>query len=187
MQKPVKTALDVLKIGVILTIAVGIIFLGYNNFKREVYPIYFEEYVREFSEKRDVCAYLIFAIIKNESGFNPNAISRADAFGLMQITEDTFEWIAQIRGGREVLPDIKSPFYNIMYGTAIIASHLEEFYSEKEALAAYHAGRGAVNEWLSSTEFSSDGIRLDVIPFPDTEIYVGRVLEAWRMYKRLYK
>ena len=63
---------------------------------------------------------------------------------------------------------------------------LDEFGDTKTALAAYHAGRGRVNEWLSDPRYSSDGKKLDVIPYNDTDFYAEKVLKVRERYCNIY-
>ena len=63
---------------------------------------------------------------------------------------------------------------------------LEEFENTETAIAAYHAGRGQVNEWLADSEYSSDGETLDYIPFKDTEKYVKKVVRNTDKYEKIY-
>ena len=82
--------------------------------------------------------------------------------------------------------DLFIPEINIRYGTAILRILLDEFGGEKEALAAYHAGRGRVNQWLADPRFSYDGKRLHHIPSAVTNGYVHRVLSTRDTYSDLY-
>lgn len=75
---------------------------------------------------------------------------------------------------------------NIKYGTALLRLHLDEFGNYREMLAAYHAGRGAVNSWLSDPRYSADGKTLDSIPYDDTNDYVNKVLSVKRIYDKLF-
>ena len=99
----------------------------------------------------------MYSIIYNESRFNEYAQSNVGAKGLMQITEDTFNW-AKNRLGSEDHSEYKDVFeyeINIKYGTYILSTLFKEFKTEKEVAAAYHSGRGRVNEWLSDSNSKS--------------------------------
>ena len=136
---------------------------------------------REFGLEED----LVYAVIKCESGFDPEAISRADAHGLMQLTQHTFEWVSSIyppeKGGGDVL-DVEN---NVHCGCALLRILLDEYGTRREALAAYNAGMGNVSNWLADERYSADGRTLHTIPFPETEAYVDRVEETLEMYRRL--
>lgn len=162
--------------------------LGYQVYMRAAYPLKYKELIVGFADQHGFEPSLIFAIIHTESGFDPNAVSRKNAIGLMQITEDTFEW-AQIRTpGNESLPVEKlyEPETNIEYGIKILALLREEFKDTKTLLAAYNAGIGNVRRWLKDSSYSDDGVELKSIPIPETSRYIEKVPAAKRMYEKLY-
>ena len=75
---------------------------------------------------------------------------------------------------------------NIDYGCWLLGYLYEEFGTIEATAAAYHAGRGTVNEWLSDARYSPDGVHLEVIPTPDTAHYVDKIKNALQTYKKLY-
>ena len=81
------------------------------------YRTEYEEYVEKYSEEFSVDPALVYAVIKTESNFNPRAYSEVGAVGLMQIIEDSFDWVAW-RLDREDLTftDMYTPEYSIMFG-----------------------------------------------------------------------
>ena len=75
----------------------------------------------------------------------------------------------------------------IKYGTYMLSLLQEEMGDdERLILAAYHAGMGAVQNWLKDPQYSSDGETLDTIPYSDTNWYVDKVLETKAIYEELY-
>ena len=133
---------------------------------RQLYPRTYREYVEHYSREYQVDRDLVYAVAKVESNFDPNAVSHADARGVMQMTEDAFEWV-QYRMGDESgvsYEDIFDPEVSIQYGTYMLHLLLEETGDEKLAICSYHAGMGNVNSWLSQEEYSKDGKTLDKIP-----------------------
>lgn len=107
----------------------------------------------------------------------------------MQIMPTTFEWLqtyydGEITMGADKLTD---PETNIDYGTKFLKFLLERYESEQAAIAAYNAGFGAVDSWLSDSRYSSDGIHLDTIPYNETSNYVVKVENAREKYKELYQ
>ena len=105
----------------------------------------------------------------------------------MQIMEDTFDWIKFRLGDEETeYYDMYDPETNIRYGCYLLGFLLDEFGQTDVAMAAYHAGRGNVNDWLSDERYSYDGIHLDVIPIADTAHYVNKINKAMDNYVRLY-
>jgi len=171
----------------LLIAAVMLFFAAYRGYYKAAYPLGFAGTVMEHSALHELPPGLVFAVIWTESGFRPNVVSSADARGLMQITEDTFEWV-QLRYGKDgdVYEDLFDPGRNIEYGTALLRLLLDEYGTERNALAAYHAGWGSARSWLASPEYSPDGVNITHIPFLDTNYYVHRVLQTWEIYRRLY-
>ena len=172
----------------LLAAAITAFYMSYMQFYRAAYPLGFKEAVMHNSELHDLPPGLVFAVIRTESGFRPHVESRIGARGLMQITEETFEWI-QWRYGKtgDVYEDLFDPVRNIEYGTALLRLLLDEFDTVPNALSAYHAGWGSATRWLANPDFAPDGENITNIPFLDTRHYVYRVLQTWETYRRLYQ
>lgn len=153
------------------------------------YPLKYTEFVDEQSEIYKVDKALIYAVIRTESSFNPDAVSSIGARGLMQITESTFEW-AQMRLGGDFADDsyddLFDPETNIKYGTFLLSAFIKEFGSIDNALCAYHAGWGNAKSWLKDPEISPDGENITNIPFKDTNWYVNKINEVMDRYESLY-
>ena len=179
--------LEIVLLLALLAAAVWGLRAGYTRYMRSAYPVEYEEYVEAYAAEYGLPPSLLYAVIRTESDFNPEAVSSAGAVGLMQLTEDTFSW-AQYRCGVEELPQEQrfDPETSIHYGSCVLAL-LEEMYGVREtALAAYNAGMGNVNRWLTDEAYSDDGRTLKEIPYPETRQYVEKVLKAQEMYRHLY-
>lgn len=158
---------------------------GYINTK--IYPIQYHEIVTEMAETYGLDPSLVFAIIHTESKFDKNAVSSANAKGLMQITDDTFRWAQKRAGQKEMHPDnLFVPSTNIQYGCYILVLLSEQFSDIRTVLAAYNAGQGKVREWLKDPAYSNDGKALNHIPYKETANYVRRVLTAQKRYQQIY-
>ncbi|MCL2509259.1 MAG: lytic transglycosylase domain-containing protein [Oscillospiraceae bacterium] len=153
---------------------------------KAVYPVRYEDAVLKYSVEYGLDASLVYAVIKTESSFDPNARSNKGALGLMQFMPDTLDWICLRSGENLRFEDLRDGETAIRCGAFMLKLLLDEFGSIETALAAYHAGRGQVNRWLADSGISSDGKTLDRIPFPDTAHYVGKVTRAIRIYEKLY-
>ncbi len=123
---------------------------------------------------------LVYAVIKCESDYNPDAVSSSGAVGLMQIMPDTAEFIADMLGVKEY--DLSDPQLNIKFGVAYLKYLLNKF-SFDAAIAAYNAGEGRVKEWLTEQNYSSDGESLDDIPFAETKNYIKKVKTYYKNYR----
>jgi len=150
-----------------------------------LYPIEYRETIREASERHGVDPYLVAAVVKAESGYDPEAVSAAGAVGLMQLMPSTAEWIE----GRDdwaagAVGTLTDPEWNIELGTYYLAFLLELFEGDVRAtLAAYNAGQGTVAEWLARGVLG-EGASLDPkdIPFPETRGFVERVEKLRLIY-----
>lgn len=161
---------------------------GYQRFVKYTHPLKYESYVEKYSRLNGLDKYLVYAVIKTESGFDPAAVSNVGARGLMQIMEDTFDWVSYRLDDKETrYLDMFDPECNIRYGCSLLGYLYEEFGNVEATMAAYHAGRGRVNEWLADKSFSSDGKHLDVIPISDTAHYVDKIVRSLKTYKQLYE
>ncbi len=154
---------------------------------RYYFPVRYLELVREYSEKNDLSPSLVMAVIHTESGFRKEAVSRRQAKGLMQITDDTLYWLMSKDGDdTEYTPEqLFDPVVNIRFGSFFLGLLMSEFPDERTALAAYNAGRGNVKKWLASPETSQNG-SLTEIPFGETKRYVEKVARAKLAYELLY-
>jgi len=153
------------------------------------YPLRYVDIINEHAEMFNLEPAFLFAVIHAESRFNPNAVSRAGASGLMQIMESTAYWIAARVGvdGFDYESQIFDPAINVRLGAYYLSMLMELFGDKEAALAAYNAGRGNVSSWLSNPDFSSDGTTLDYIPFSETRNYIGRVATSQRVYTILLR
>ena len=150
------------------------------------YPLKYSDLVGKYAAEYGVDEILLYSVIKTESSFNPDAVSYANAIGLTQITEETFDWIKSKIDGDEQFSDLFTEENSIKYGAFLLGYLVDEFENTETALAAYHAGRGRVNQWLSDPEISPDGKTLAEIPIDDTAHYVRKVTRAMNIYKNLY-
>ena len=172
-----------------ISIVVIVILLAAVSFfaLRWLYPRQYSPLVQKYADQYGIDRNLVYAIIKCESNFDEKALSRAGAFGLMQITEATYEWARTRENDKLTQPvSLYDPEHNIRYGCAIYSILENEFSHPSVALAAYNAGRGRVISWLSSDAYSDDGKTLHTIPFSETDGYVKKVLKTQKIYNLIY-
>ncbi len=171
--------LTVFVIAILLTVSFFVL--------RYLYPKDYADVVKKYSQQYAVDEALVFAIIKCESNFDRYAHSHADAYGLMQITKETYEWAAKReKDDMFAKNSLFEPETNIRYGCAIFSIFKNEFENEATALAAYNAGRGRVKNWLSDKNYSANGKTLDTIPYAETANYVKKVLRTKKIYNIIY-
>ncbi len=174
------------KVAIILTtIIVAVSVGGYYYLREKVYPRPYKEEVFSLSQKYDVSPSIIYAIIKAESGFKSNAISKKSAKGLMQLTDSTAEYVAEMLGITEY--DVLDVSTNLELGVYYFRYLMLKFDRIEEALCAYNAGEGNVSEWLLDKKFSKDGKRLKKVPYKETAIYVTKVKKYAKVYRNIIK
>jgi soluble lytic murein transglycosylase len=151
-------------------------------------PLRHEDIIRQQAADKDLDPALIAAVIYAESRF-VDQTSHAGAKGLMQLLPSTADYIARKSGGtRFEQGDLATPQINIAYGSWYLHYLLEKYRgSEALAVAAYNAGEGKLDEWLSSAAARGETfVPAEHIPFPETRDYVDKVLTAKAQYRHEY-
>ena len=162
---------------------------GIHSLQLAEYPLRYEEYVEYYADKYSLDPMLVYSFIRTESGFDPQAHSNVDARGLMQITEETFQWIqSKIAPDEEhTFEELYDPELNIRFGVYYLYACLERYGGDlATAASAYHSGWGTVDELLEDSECSPDGERLTVFPYTQMRRYVAKILSSYENYQRLY-
>lgn len=178
---------------IIIIIISAIAFLGvksnlitkatdYYNNKRE-----YSDIIENKSDEYNVPQSVIYAVIQQESRFDASAESRVGARGLMQIMEITSDWIDKKRNlDSKSWNDMFDPEKNIDYGVWLL-KYLFDLYGDWDTVyAAYNAGFNKVNSWLKDSNYSSDGVHLDFIPYEETDNYVKKVKAYQDWYEITY-
>lgn len=169
-----------------LFIAILIIAVAFSFLLGKIEVKYKEE-IDKTAEEYSLDRFLVYALIKAESGFDPYAESVKGASGLMQLTEDTALWCAEKVGDKNLAAEVTNPEVNIRLGCFYLRYLLDKYGGEEtSALAAYNAGSGNVDEWLSDTAYSSDGKSLTGAPFPETDNYIKKIAFYKKLYRLLY-
>lgn len=153
-----------------------------NLYKKE-----YSEYVTKYAEMYDVEEDLIYALIKAESNFDPNAVSHQNAKGLMQLMESTAEDLAKKCKIELTDKNILEPEINIQLGTKYISILLDKYECVEVALAAYNAGSGNVDKWIEKGIIKADGSDIENIPYKETNMYVRKIMRDYQFYMKLSK
>lgn len=132
--------------------------------------------------------YLVASLIRQESEFNPNAVSRANAVGLMQLLPKTGKLVAkEVKLRRYSSSQLYTPAVNLQLGTRYFRGMVDKFGGSFEyALAAYNAGSDRVEEWLSQGKYRDPQEFVESIPFTETREYVQAIMRNASVYKQLY-
>jgi soluble lytic murein transglycosylase len=143
--------------------------------------------LKRYSAQQGLDPYLVASLIRQESEFNPAAVSRANAVGLMQLLPVT---------GKKAAKDLKlhhyssnqlfTPGVNMQLGTYYFKTMVDKFGSFEYALAAYNAGADRVEDWLSAGKYRDAPEFVESIPFTETREYVQAILRNANVYKQLY-
>ena len=133
---------------------------------------------------------IVFAIARQESAFNPNVVSPANAYGLMQVTPDAGKYVCKKYGASFDLGRLKTdPVYNAALGAAELGGLIEDYRgSYIMTFAAYNAGRGSVKKWIERygdpRDPKVDAVDwVELIPFSETRNYVQRIMENLQVYR----
>ncbi len=176
----------------VLAVLVVVLFFalrgGYDTYIRSTYELQYYDTVMQACRDYEVEPALVYAVIRTESGFDEKAHSSADAMGLMQVTDTALAW-AQFRSDEfddVTVEQLYEPHINIRVGVYVLSLLFEQFESEQAVIAAYNAGIGNVEEWLTDPAYSSDGVTLHTVPFEETRHYLERVTSSKAIYEDLY-
>ena len=132
--------------------------------------------------------YLVASLIRQESEFNAGAVSRANAYGLMQLLPSVGKSIAKREKMKGFAPaQLLNPAVNLRLGTINLRQVLDRYDGQQEyALAAYNAGDVPVRQWMSSGDYKDIAEFVESIPYTETREYVQAILRNRQMYRALY-
>jgi peptidoglycan lytic transglycosylase len=140
------------------------------------------------SKKNGLDPYFVASLIRQESEFNAGAVSRANAYGLMQLIPSVGKSMAKKQKIRHFkTSDLLNAHVNLELGTMNLRQVLDRFNGQKEyALAAYNAGDSPVRRWMSSNDYKDIPEFVESIPYSETRDYVQAILRNREMYRLLY-
>lgn len=154
--------------------------------RRQFFPRAYWEDLKRFADREEVDPYLVLAVVREESRFDPEAVSRAGALGLMQIMPQTGRQIIKQR--REAGdPVLRRPDRNLDLGTWYLARLRQRYAGDVVlSLAGYNAGPGAVDRWVRRFGTVERDEFVERIPYRETREYVKRVLTSYAWYQSTY-
>lgn len=143
--------------------------------------------IKTESAKNDLDPYLVASLIRQESEFNPSAVSYANAWGLMQLLPSVGRSLAHQEGMNHFQTfQLLDPETNIRLGTRYLKQMLDHFGGVPEyALAAYNAGDSRVEDWQASGPYSGMDEFVESIPFTQTREYVQAILRNIEIYREI--
>jgi peptidoglycan lytic transglycosylase len=153
-----------------------------------IFPVDYWNLIAKHAVVRKLDPFLMTALIAQESTFQADVRSAANAYGLMQIVPATGRRYAPTLGIRPFrtsrLTDAET---NIRIGMAYFSDLMRQFGGVAPALAAYNAGENRVARWLAERPGVDPDEFIDDIPFPETQNYVKRIIGTAEDYRTLYK
>jgi soluble lytic murein transglycosylase len=132
--------------------------------------------------------YLVAALIRQESEFNPNAVSRMNAYGLMQLLPSVGRSLARKDGVRHFSTgELLDPATNLRLGTQDLRRSIDHYNGQVEyALAGYNAGDSPVRQWMASNDFKDIAEWVESIPYTETREYVEGIVRNREIYRAVY-
>lgn len=158
------------------------------QFWQLAFPLPFRSSLEQYSRAQGLDPYLVAALIRQESEFNPKVVSHANAYGLMQLLPATGREMARHFGVRRLrAAQLLVADRNIQLGTYFFHNLLNSYSGQPEiALASYNAGPGRANIWRTWGPFREQAEFVESVPFHETRGYVQIVLRNADVYRRLY-
>jgi soluble lytic murein transglycosylase len=151
------------------------------------YPLQYWDIIKQESQARGLDPYQVAGLIRQETVFNPRAVSPARAYGLMQLIVPTAVTTARRIGTDRAITmeSLFEPRLNIQLGTAYFKDQLDKYGRIEYVAAAYNAGPNRVVQWRASLPLQMDEWQEEV-PFRETRLYIQGVVRNTLQYKRLY-
>jgi soluble lytic murein transglycosylase len=154
---------------------------------RILFPEPWWDTIQAESAKNNLDPYLVASLIRQESEFDPSAISHANAYGLMQLLPSVGKKMAREEGIASFQTfQLLDPAMNIRLGTRYLRQTLDHFGGVQEyALAAYNAGDNRVADWQAAGPYSGIDEFVESIPFTETREYVEAILRNEETYRAI--
>ncbi len=156
--------------------------------RRLIYPTPYTQIVQEQAQTYGVDPLLLYALMRQESLFNPHATSWVGARGLGQVMPTTGSGIArQLHISPFSVDDLYRPAVSIQFAAYYIAQQITMMHGSIQAgLAAYNGGPGNAMRWAGGDHVDDADIFTEIIDYPETQNYVKRVYGYYKAYQRLY-
>lgn len=151
-----------------------------------MYPKKYETEIANVCTEFNIPKHTMYALVKTESNFNPQAVSRAGAIGLTQVLPSTAEYICVKNNLDYSNFNLYNPSDNLYIGAMYLRYLLDKFDMTYTALAAYNAGETIVRTWLKDTRYSYDQISLYNIPYNETNNYINKIKNNEKIYINFY-
>lgn len=154
---------------------------------RVIFPVDYWPLLQKYARERSLDPFVVAALVAQESNFDREVRSHANAYGLMQILPSTARMYARRLGVKPFSTRrLTEAEVNVRLGTQIFADSIRKFGGVHFALAAYNAGDSRVAAWQREKPDLPQDEFIDDIPYPETQNYVKRILGTAEDYRYLY-
>jgi len=157
-------------------------------FWQMLFPLPYEKDLVRSAKQQSLDPYMVAALIRQESEFNPQALSAKHAYGLTQVEPATGRELARRAGVRRFTNrSLFQPAINLKLGAYYLRALLDQWGGKwEETLASYNAGKSRVNEWITWNQYQEAAEFVESIPFTETREYVEAVLRNAAVYRQIY-
>ena len=140
------------------------------------------------AQKNGLDPFLVASLIRQESEFNPGAVSKANAYGLMQLLPSVGKSVAKKEGVKKFNTGmLLNPTINLQLGTRDLRQSLDRYSGQVEyALASYNAGDTPVHQWIAVGDYKDLPEWVESIPYSETRDYVQAIMRNREMYRAIY-
>ena len=151
------------------------------------YPIPYQHELAAAIGHSPVSPLLLLALVRQESAFNPDAVSHANAIGLAQVIPSTGADIARALDEPWDPARLRDPAVSLRFGAYYLRAQLRNFDGDVlAALGAYNAGGGSVQRWRRDQRFDGPDGFIHTVDFAETRLYFEHVLENYAWYRYIY-
>ncbi|MFH0821815.1 MAG: lytic transglycosylase domain-containing protein, partial [Pseudomonadota bacterium] len=153
------------------------------------FPRVHQAVTMQAARKHSVDPNLVWAVIRQESLYDPSVVSPAGALGLMQVTPEATGTLKK-KGNvpASVVADLLEPKKNLGHGVKILGGNIQVFKGRLvPAIASYNADIQKVHQWVKKNSRMADDEFIDNIPYHETRLYVKKVLAGYKAYEYLHK
>jgi soluble lytic murein transglycosylase len=157
------------------------------EFWRLLFPLPYRGALEMYSEQQGLDPYLVAGLVRQESEFNPQAVSPAQAYGLTQILPSTGRALLKMSRRRFRPAMLFAPELNLRLGTMYLRAVYDQNAGQGEqTLASYNAGASRVRNWMTWAAYREPAEFSETIPFSETRSYVFAVQRNALIYRKLY-
>ena len=153
-----------------------------------LFPLPYEKDLVRSAKQQNLDPYMVAALIRQESEFDPQALSAKNAYGLTQVEPATGRALARRAGIKRFSNrSLFQPAINLKLGAYYLRALLDQWGGQwEQTLASYNAGKSRVNDWITWNQYQEPAEFVESIPFTETREYVEAVLRNATVYRQLY-